>query len=410
MIMPHFTPDIFSGNYRRIFELLIRGKETGINYMTIEFTSIARLRGFIQRTLGYNLPRYQAYPVKGYGKGYNEERIPFLIINFFKIFKKTIEIRRAKHYPDIILVPDVLSSWVLYGYLVSVILRRPCVVTIQLIPKWLLESRGSSIKSLYRYIKSKYRILKAIFNTLIAFIFLIILKRCYLIAVSALTKAEFLNLVNTKKPIFVNYNGVSDMIMKDYKEVKIYDGIFIGVHDERKGILDLIEIWKHVVRVKPNAKLVTCGIIPKHMKDKILGRIREYSLHENILLMGSVNEEEKIQLLARSKVFIFPSKHEAFPITIVEALAMGLPVIVYDISAFKDPFFKKCRAVISIPKGNIEEFARKVIDLLEDTVALETLNEIAKSHVRGLTWDAILRKERSIYITIIRDSLRGYRH
>ncbi|MEM3546189.1 MAG: glycosyltransferase family 4 protein [Candidatus Bathyarchaeia archaeon] len=402
-------PDFFAGNYRRIFELLMRGKMVGIDYATIEFTPMAQLRDYVQRTLGYSLPHYQAYSVKGYGRGYNEERIFLLIVNAFKFLKKTLEIRYGKHYPDIILVPDALSSWVLYGYLVSVILRRPCVVTIQLIPKWLLESGSSDMKSLYMHFRSKYRLLKALFNTLTTSIFLSILKRCYLITVSEWTKAKFLSLVKTKKLTFVNYNGVSNMIMKKYEGTKIYDGIFIGVHDERKGILELMKVWKHVIQVKPNAKLVTCGVIPKHMKDKILDRIRDYSLHENILLMGSVSEDEKIQLLARSRIFVLPSRHEAFPIVVIEALAMGLPVVVYDIPEFKDSFFKKSKAVISIPQANTEVFAKKVIELLENTDMLKALSRIAQLHIKNLTWNAVLRKERSIYIMVIKDFLKSCR-
>jgi glycosyltransferase involved in cell wall biosynthesis len=51
--------------------------------------------------------------------------------------------------------------------------------------------------------------------------------------------------------------------------MKIYDFIFIGGHDERKGVSDLLKAFAIVLKEIPEAKLITCGIIPQENKTKL---------------------------------------------------------------------------------------------------------------------------------------------
>ena len=54
----------------------------------------------------------------------------------------------------------------------------------------------------------------------------------------------------------------------------------------------------------------------------------------NIHFLGYVNENEKAELYALSDVFIHPSKSEGFSISILEALAYGLPVLITEACNF----------------------------------------------------------------------------
>jgi hypothetical protein len=77
MVISRFEPDLLSGNYRRMFELVTRCSKFGISYSTIEFMPLLINRSFIKKMLGYELPLYTVYISKGYGKGYDETRLLF---------------------------------------------------------------------------------------------------------------------------------------------------------------------------------------------------------------------------------------------------------------------------------------------------------------------------------------------
>lgn len=58
--------------------------------------------------------------------------------------------------------------------------------------------------------------------------------------------------------------------------------------------------------------------------------VRQCSFAERIRVLGSVDEAQKIDLLARCSVMAMPSRREGFPRVIAEAMASGLPVVTAD--------------------------------------------------------------------------------
>ncbi len=180
LTIPHFNPDFFAGNYHRIFELLTQSDEFDIQYSAIEFFSLSNARHFISKFLGYNLPFYTAYSSKGYGSGSDERRFPISLFNTLSI-KTSIKIRHKGNLPHLVMALDIAPSWVLNGFIVNKILRRPYIVIIQLVPRWITESKGSDYISLYSYFRQKEPFLYSIVHSLCSLAVLKILSKSGLI-------------------------------------------------------------------------------------------------------------------------------------------------------------------------------------------------------------------------------------
>jgi len=64
--------------------------------------------------------------------------------------------------------------------------------------------------------------------------------------------------------------------------------------------------------------------------------IRGTGLGDKIKVLGFISEEDKLRLLSKADVFILPSETESFPISIIEAMAFGKPVIAANVGGIPE--------------------------------------------------------------------------
>ena len=118
------------------------------------------------------------------------------------------------------------------------------------------------------------------------------------------------------------------------KKFNILDGdmvlISVGELNKNKNHKVVIEALNDLK--KTNIKYFIVGRGKKEDELKIL--IKKYKLEKNVFLLGY--REDVLPLLNMSDLFIFPSKREGLPLSLMEAMACGLPVICSDIRGNND--------------------------------------------------------------------------
>ncbi|ACR41600.1 glycosyltransferase family 4 protein [Saccharolobus islandicus] len=186
----------------------------------------------------------------------------------------------------------------------------------------------------------------------------------------------------SKKVIKTSTNGVS--VEKYYtSEEKVCDGIFVGNYGERKGSKYLFQIWEKV-NEKINAKLCILGKgwneIPK-----------------NSVYYGYVSEKEKIDLLAKSKVFVFPSLYEGFALAVAEALSAYLPVVTWDLK-----WSERYPVAIRVKFPDINSFAEEVVKLLKDEELRKALEKKSRDFAKSLNWEKAAEMERNAIYEILK--------
>ncbi|MBR0047400.1 MAG: glycosyltransferase [Bacteroidaceae bacterium] len=87
----------------------------------------------------------------------------------------------------------------------------------------------------------------------------------------------------------------------------------------------LMEIMAEVVKIVPKARLVCCGAGP--LMDKVKEKARLLGIEDHVIFAGVVKANEYMMAM---DVMVFPSFNEGFPVTIIEAEATGLPVVMSD--------------------------------------------------------------------------------
>jgi glycosyltransferase involved in cell wall biosynthesis len=210
-----------------------------------------------------------------------------------------------------------------------------------------------------------------------------------------LLKDDLIKIGFDSRKIFVNYPGID---LEYLKLVKIditsgYEGIFMAQLRPSKGIFDLIKIWKLVCKKLPRAKLGVIGKGEKKMMEEIKTEIENTRLKKNVDLLGFLQDKKAFGTIKGSKIFISPSHEEGFGIAFLEAQALGLPVVAWDLPVFKEIFPK---GMIKVKMGNTEKLADEIVKLLTDESLYQKLSEEAVSNAIQYGWDKTARRELSL--------------
>ena len=122
------------------------------------------------------------------------------------------------------------------------------------------------------------------------------------------------------KPNFVNIDR--ELIPFEKRKNQF---VFAGRLDKLKGIYLLLEAWKEI----KDFDLIICGIGPEEEWCKKF--IEEKGI-SNIQMLGFVENEKVMDIISESMALLLPTQcYEGFPMTIVESLACGTPIIGSDI-------------------------------------------------------------------------------
>jgi glycosyltransferase involved in cell wall biosynthesis len=178
------------------------------------------------------------------------------------------------------------------------------------------------------------------------------------------------------------------------------DGIFFSRLVPEKGILEIPPIVREMVSLFPSAKVAVVGKFGSiAVKQEFMKIIRNYKLDDNIIYKGFLPDEDLYSLLKSSKVFIYPSRFDAFPVVILETLACGAPVVAYDISAVRLNY--PLNAVRTVRVGDNQGMAAEAVKIIKDEKLREALSQEALSFASRYTWDNATKEERHAYDSII---------
>ena len=127
---------------------------------------------------------------------------------------------------------------------------------------------------------------------------------------------------------------------------------FVGHVQRTKGILEIIDVAKQF----PEIDFKLAG--------PVANEIINLNLPSNITLLGAISKNEVRELLEKSDLFLFPSYTEGFANALLEAMAMGLPIITTPVGANCDMIESSGGIVVSV--ANSVEVVN-AINLLKDS-------------------------------------------
>ena len=100
-----------------------------------------------------------------------------------------------------------------------------------------------------------------------------------------------------------------------------------------KLIEDAILAIKNVRKILPECQLVIAGRtneMDPGYEEELRNLVNRLNLNKNVRFIKDETQEEKVELLASSRVLVLPSALEGFGIVVIEANAYGTPVVASD--------------------------------------------------------------------------------
>jgi len=144
-----------------------------------------------------------------------------------------------------------------------------------------------------------------------------------------------------------------------------------------KGILSLLAAFSKAIKEIPDLRLLIIGGYPEEHKDYYL-KIKELIAQENlsncVRILGY--REDAVKILKCVDFYISSSLSEGLPISILEAIASGIPTIATEIAGNKDILCNSVFGVLTNP-GSADSLYKGIVTMVNMTN--DELNFISKN-------------------------------
>ncbi|MBA7666843.1 D-inositol-3-phosphate glycosyltransferase [subsurface metagenome] len=127
------------------------------------------------------------------------------------------------------------------------------------------------------------------------------------------------------------------------------------------GIKAINEVLKRNPKINLEYHIVGSGNLENNLKELI----RKLDLQKTVKLFGEVTQEEVINKLRKSHIFLLPSLEEALGVVLLEAQAVGIPVIATSVGSVSQALLDGKSGFI-VPEKNVNALAERIEYLINN--------------------------------------------
>ena len=204
--------------------------------------------------------------------------------------------------------------------------------------------------------------------------------------------------INESK-ISVIYNGYEKQTTEKTYSVKQKKYIlFVGTIQPRKNLETLIDTFEKFIQTNKNFKLVIVGK-KGWLYDDIFEKVKKLKLEDKVIFTGHITDEDLVSYYKNAFCLALPSLYEGFGMPVLEALALGVPVIASDIPVLREVAGP---AAMYVPPGSEDEMAHVLSDLLHNESRRDVLRGMGLKRAAHFSWEKASRETLDVYRAAVR--------
>lgn len=171
--------------------------------------------------------------------------------------------------------------------------------------------------------------------------------------------------------------------------------LYVGRVAHEKNIDFLLETLTEIRRVEPRALLLVAGEGPAETHLHHL--CTRLGIGENVLFTGYLDRAGSLlDCYAAADVFVFASHTETQGLVLLEAMAMGLPVVAHAVMGAREVLREGEGALVAAP-GDRADFAAQVLRLLGDPSLLHEQRQRAREYAARWSNEACAQRMVELY-------------
>ena len=162
---------------------------------------------------------------------------------------------------------------------------------------------------------------------------------------------SIMNLVNGNAPIKNHSANTDEFVI-----------LFLSRVEKGKGVYETVDSFQQLLKKFPNAVLNIAGTGSE------LEKVKQYVGSkgiEQINFLGWISGEQKLKALKEADIFVLASYSEGMPISLLEAMAVGLSVVTTDVGGVKD-FFEPGQMGLKVRPKDAKDLEEKFEKLLSN--------------------------------------------
>jgi glycosyltransferase involved in cell wall biosynthesis len=148
--------------------------------------------------------------------------------------------------------------------------------------------------------------------------------------------------------------------------------VYMGRLSYEKNIGEVIKTAALVAKEMPDTKLFIIGDGPE--KENLQKLAKKLGLQKNVIFTGFIFGDKLVKTLQAGDIFVSASKSENMPLAVLEAMAVGLPIVCVSSLGMQE-IVRDGENGFLLPPDNPPEMAEKILELLQDEKTLESFSE-----------------------------------
>lgn len=172
--------------------------------------------------------------------------------------------------------------------------------------------------------------------------------------------------------------------------------LYIGVLEERRDILFLIDVFKKVNEQIPECQLILIGRGKEEYVAACEDKINELGIADKVIRKEQLEQKYMKAVYEQADAFLLPTHYEIFGMVLLEAMYFGMPVFT-TYNGGSSTLMNDENGIV-LPEFNSDEWADKIVNVLnDDELMLKYSNAASKTIKERYTWDALADKFIELY-------------